>query len=436
MEPLSPTSHAFSQQESARWQPDRRTWLQLAGAGSATWLARVAGVLAAEAPLNLSKEPARAVILLWLAGGPSQLETFDPQPGQSIAGGTRAIETAVPGIQLAAGLPQLADQMESISLIRSMVSKEGDHERGTYLVKSGYRPNPTLVHPSIGAICASQLPVGGTEIPRHISILAGQWPGQGGFLGARYDAFQMGDPRGPVPDVAPRVSKERLERRLADLDIVQRAFAQGRAAQVKATGHRATIAAARRMMRSDQLQAFDVSREPQALRDRYGDTPFGRGCLAARRLVEVGVRCVEVTLSGWDSHVNNHAIHQRQTGILDPAFATLVADLRARDLLARTVVLCGGEFGRTPQLNRLEGRDHWPHGFSMALAGGGLRGGQVVGATDPEGSQRVADPCPVANLHATILTALGLDPEQETITPSGRPVKLSEGVPIDALLEG
>lgn len=417
---------------------NRRTVLQLAAASSTSWLARVAGVLAAEAQKAPArpKEPARAVILLWLAGGPSQLETFDPHPDKSIAGGTAAIETSVSGIRLAAGLPQLAEQMESISLVRSLVSQEGDHERGTYLVKSGYRPNPTMVHPSIGAICASQLPIEGTEIPRHVSILAGQWPGQGGFLGASYDAFQMGDPRGPVPDVAARVAAERMHRRLADLDVVEQAFAQGRTAEVKATGHRATIDAARRMMGSDQLQAFDVSLEPRALRDRYGDTPFGRGCLAARRLIEVGVRCVEVTLTGWDSHVNNHAIHQRQVETLDPAFATLVADLRERELLNHTLVLCGGEFGRTPHLNRLEGRDHWPHGFSMALAGGGIRGGQVVGATDPEGSERVVDPCPVANIHATVLAALGLDPDQENLTPAGRPVKLSEGLPIGPLLDG
>ncbi len=435
MEPLIPNKYPVRQNDGTSLPIDRRTLLQLAGAGSAAWLARVAGLLAAEEPLQLHREPARAVILLWLAGGPSQLETFDPHPDKPIAAGTKAIETSVADIQLAAGLPRLASEMESVSLIRSLVSKEGDHERGTYLVKSGYRPNPTLVHPSIGAICASQLPTEGTEIPRHVSILAGQWPGQGGFLGPQFDAFQMGDPQGPVPDVAPHVSPERLQRRLADLDVVQHAFAQGRAAAVRATGHRATVEAARRMMASDQLQAFDVSQEPQALRDRYGNTPFGRGCLAARRLVEVGVRCVEVTLTGWDSHANNHAIHRRLVETLDPAFATLLADLRERDLLNHTVVLCGGEFGRTPQVNRLEGRDHWPHGFSMALAGGGIRGGQVLGGTDPEGSKRVANPCPVANLHATIVAALGLNPEQENIAPSGRPVKLSEGGPIDSLLE-
>ena len=149
---------------------------------------------------------------MWLGGGPSQLETFDPHPDTRIAGGTKAIATAVPGIQLAQGFEQLADQMGSVALIRSMVSKEGDHERGTYLMKTGYRPDPTVEHPSIGAICCHELPVGRTDIPRHISILTGQWPSRGGFLGGEFDAFQAGDPQGALPDVTAGVP-DRARRR-------------------------------------------------------------------------------------------------------------------------------------------------------------------------------------------------------------------------------
>lgn len=188
------------------------------------------------------------------------------------------------------------------------------------------------------------------------------------------------------------------------------------------------------MMTSAQLRAFEISDEPVAVRAKYGDTPFGRGCLAARRLVEQGVRCVEVTLAGWDSHANNHGTHAQLLQILDPAFAALIQDLRERELLDRTVVLCGGEFGRTPRINPLDGRDHWPHGFSMALAGGGLRGGQVIGETDPEGGKHVADPRGVADIHATVLSALGIGPADEEISPAGRPVKLSEGAVIESLL--
>jgi uncharacterized protein (DUF1501 family) len=189
------------------------------------------------------------------------------------------------------------------------------------------------------------------------------------------------------------------------------------------------------MMGSAQLRAFETSDEPAAVCAAYGDTPFGRGCLAARRLIEQGVRCVEVTLAGWDSHTKNHETHERLIKILDPAFAALIADLRERDLLRHTVVLCGGEFGRTPRVNPLEGRDHWPHGFSMAMAGGGVRGGQVIGETDPEGGKKVADPRSVADVHATVLTALGIDPAHEEMTPVGRPMKFSEGAAIAELLD-
>jgi uncharacterized protein (DUF1501 family) len=409
---------------------DRRTFLSLAGAG---WLTPVGRLLARQS--EGSREPARSVILLWLAGGPSQLETFDPHPGTSFAGGTKAIDTAAKGIRLAAGFEQLADQMGSVALIRSMVSKEGDHERGTYMLKTGYRPDPTVVHPSIGAICCHELPVGPTDIPRHVSILANQWPGRGGFLGGEYDAFQIDDPMGKLPDVSAQVADARDRRRVLDLDVVDRAFRTRRQARVDATLHRETVAAARTMMTSDQLRAFDVSQEPASLRAEYGDSPFGRGCLAARRLIEVGVRCVEVTLDGWDSHVNNHEVHRKLVKQLDPAFAALIRDLRARDLLDRTVVLCCGEFGRSPKINPFGGRDHWPTGFSLALAGGALRSGVAIGETDPEAVKDPVQPTTVQDVHATILTALGLDPLRENVAPlTGRPMKLSEGRAIRSLI--
>ncbi len=284
---------------------DRRGFLKLAGL---SWLTPVGRLLADQA--ERTRQPAQSIILLWLDGGPSQLETFDPHPDTKIAGGTRAIATSVSGIRLAQGYEQLADQMGSIALIRSMVSKEGDHERGTYLIKTGYRPDPTVQHPSIGAICCHELPVGRADIPRHISILTEQRPSRGGFLGGEYDAFQIGDPKGTLPDVTSPVPAARELARVQDLDIVERAFARGRRAGVENTLHRDTLTRARVMMSSEQLRAFDVSQEPAGVLQEYGDTPFGRGCLAARRLIEVGVRCVEVTLGGWDTHVNNHEIHK------------------------------------------------------------------------------------------------------------------------------
>ena len=255
----------------------------MAGLGGAAWLTSVAGLLArraagAESPPG--RKPAQSLIVLWMAGGPSQLETFDPHPGKRIAGGSRAISTAVKGIKIAEGLERVAEVMPSIALVRSLVTKEGDHERGTYLVKTGYRPDPTAVHPSIGAICCHELPIGVTDIPRHISILPNQWPGRGGFLGDQYDAFKIGDPAEKIAGIVPRVSDPRYRRRLADLNLLEESFARGRRTAAQATLHRDTLREARRMMTSQQLRAFDVELEPAELRAAYGDTAFGRGCLA------------------------------------------------------------------------------------------------------------------------------------------------------------
>jgi uncharacterized protein (DUF1501 family) len=409
--------------------PNRRGFLTAAGLSLLTPLGtRLAR--AAEA----QKAPAKSVIVLWMAGGPSQLETFDPKPGTDIAAGTGAIKTAAKGVQLAPGLEQLADQMDKVALVRSLVSAEGDHERGTYTLKTGYRPDPTVTHPSLGAIICHAFPEAGTDIPRHVSILPGQWPARGGFLGAEYDGFKVFDPAQKVPDVSPPVPGGRFEERLKDLDVVDGAFARNRGPKARGTGHRETMDRARRLMTSEQLAAFDVSREPAAVRAEYGDTPFGRGCLAARRLLDVGVRCVEVTLDGWDTHANNHELCRKQVGVLDPAFAALLRDLARRDRLKDTVVVCVGEFGRTPKVNPLGGRDHWPHGFTAALAGGGVRGGVVVGETHPAGGKESKDPVPVWNLHATVLKAVGVDWEKTLKTPIRRTVRRGQGEPIPGVL--
>jgi hypothetical protein len=398
-----------------------------------TWLTPIGHLLARAAEAK-PRGPAQSIILLWLQGGPSQLETFDPHPGTLIAAGTGAVDSAVKGVQLATGLERTALELGSIALVRSLVGKEGDHERGTYAMKTGFRPDPTVTHPSIGAICCHELPVAGTDIPRHVSILSSQWPARGGYLGAEFDAFRTGDPADPVPDTASHQPRDRDQQRLGHLDVVESAFARGRQGRVEGTMHRATVADARKMMSSEQLKAFDISKEPLALRRAYGETPFGRACLAARRLTEAGVRCVEVTLAGWDTHANNHAQHKELLAVLDPAFSALVRDLRERGQLERTVVVCGGEFGRTPRVNVAGGRDHWPNGFSLALAGGAIRGGQTIGETDPEGKAAPMSPVSVGDLHATVLTAVGIDPAKLNQTPIGRTVRFSEGKPITGLL--
>lgn len=422
----------------AHWT--RRNVLSAAGA---LWLTPLATMLARAHERNPGRGPAKSIIMLWMAGGPSQLETFDPHPGAAISGPTQAINTAVPGLQLAQGFEQLAEQMNDVALVRSVVSKEGDHERATYNVKTGFRPDPTLVHPSIGAVACRQLK-GDVEIPKHVSILPGQWPARGGYLGDRFDAFKIGDPLAPIPDVSSPVSAKRSQQRVKDLfDIAETEFARGRLQSLDArkTLHQHATTAALKMMSSEQLKAFDVSLEPRDVRRSFGETPFGRGCLAAVRLVAAGVRCIEVTLGGWDTHVNNFELVAGRAAILDAAFAALIAELKRRELLDSTVVFCGGEFGRTPQLNPAGGRDHWPHGFTVALAGGGIQGGRVYGETSPTPDPNakspagvVKNPRNIADVHATMLQALGVDFEQELDTPVGRPMAISKGSVIRELL--
>ncbi|HMC12003.1 MAG TPA: DUF1501 domain-containing protein, partial [Pirellulaceae bacterium] len=388
-------------------------------------------------------KPAKSLIVLWMAGGPSQLETFDPHPGTKIShDSTKAIKTAVKDIRIADNLPLVAEQTDSLSLVRSLVSKEGDHERASYNVKTGFRPDPTLVHPALGAIICHQLS-DNVEIPRHVSILPGQFPARGGYLGDQYDAFKTFDPIGPIPDVTPRVSAARAAKRLDDLtNVVETSFARGRIKNLsQRTMHNPSIESARQMMSSDQLKAFDVRQASDSLKNQFGDTPFGRACLAAIQLIEVGVRCVEVTLDGWDTHVNNEALVKGRCEILDPAYAALIKELKARNLFDSTIVLWTGEFGRTPKVNPPGGRDHWPHGFTAALAGGGIAGGRIIGETSSGPDEKAADkvqfvkdPRNVEDLHATILHALSIDFTQEIETPIGRPMALSKGKVIRELL--
>ena len=417
----------------------RRALLRAAGLGGVAWLTPLTHMIGQAQEKEASQASAKSVIILWLAGGASQLETFDPHPGKEIAGDTGAIKTSVKGVEIAEGLPQVAEVMEELTLVRSMFSQEGDHERGTYNVKTGYRPDPTMVHPSIGAVICNELPVDGVDIPRHVSILPGQWPARGGHLGADLDAFKVYDTLGQAGDMTARVKPSRQKNRLEGLRKVEESFARGRRTDLdkKKTLHNVTIQRALDMMNSKQLGVFDVSKAPAQTRKAFGDTDFGRGCLAAVQLVGAGVRCVEVTLGGWDTHINNHEGQATKNAILDPAFATLIRELRVRKLLAETIVICAGEFGRTPKINGLGGRDHWPKGFSVALAGGGFRGGHVHGATDPEGvKEEPKDPVKVADLHTTVMHLLGIDHKKKYKNlPFDRFGTLSEGDVIKGLLK-
>ncbi|MEW4452808.1 DUF1501 domain-containing protein [Bremerella sp. JC817] len=416
----------------------RRTLLQ-AGAGLA-WLTPLSRLLAAssEQSPDARRRP-KSVIVLWMQGGPSQLETWDPHAGKLIGGDVKGIDTSVPGVQLADTMPFTAEIMDQVSLLRCVTSKEGDHERATYNMQTGYRPDPTLVHPAIGAVMCHELSIDGVEIPRHVSIFPSEFSPKGGFLGNKYDAFRMYDPIGPLPDLPKRVGEDRFEARMADLDILESSFARGRRADLEAnkTLHRKTVERATTMMTSDQIGAFNIDEVPKALKDQFGDNGFGRGCLCATQLIETGVRCVQVTLSGWDTHANNHQLQSARAAQLDAAFSATIKHLQEKEIFEDTLVLCGGEFGRTPKINPAAGRDHWPHGFSVALAGGGIRRGVVLGETDPEGGKITADTkhaVRVEDIHATIHSALGIDFTKDYQTPIGRPMAICQGEPISQII--
>lgn len=423
---------------------NRRTLLKLAGLSGLSWLTPLATRLARAEESNRSAK-AKSLIVLWMEGAPSQLETFDPHPDTDIAAGSKARKTNAKGILLGDGLEQTAEQMDSISLVRAITSKEGDHERAIYNVKTGFRPDPTLNHPAIGSVICHELRDEKdrlVDIPRHISILPGGFPARGGYLGDQFDAFKVFDPVQPIPDVRARVESERQISRIEKLKFADDQFLN-RHSNNRVVGDslkHSNLDAALKMMSSEQLNAFDISNIPRAERLAFGDTPFGRSCLAAIGLVNAGVRCVEITLTGWDTHANNHALQKGRIDILDPAFASLVAELKKRDMLDSTMVVCGGEFGRTPWVNAVGGRDHWPHGFSIAMAGGGIQGGRVVGETSPtpkQGSKQptadLKDARPIEDIHATILDAMGVDFTKELQTPIGRPMVVSQGKAIAEL---
>ncbi|MGE0707181.1 MAG: DUF1501 domain-containing protein [Planctomycetota bacterium] len=377
--------------------------------------------------------PASSLIVLWLDGGASQLETWDPHPGTATGGPTKAIDTKQRGVRFAEGLPRLAERADELAVLRSILTKEGEHQRGRYLMRTGFPMVATVQHPALSASVAHELRRERVQIPTHVSFLSPN-PPRGGYLGARWDAFKVGDPRHPVPDLIPPVGKARFERRRGGLELLERGFRRGREARVEDTQHGALLAQAKEMMDSPQVEAFDVAREPAAVREAYGDTPFGRACLAARRLVEVGVPSIEVTLPGWDTHADHFELSRPNLDALDRGFSALLDDLAQRQLLDRTLVLCASEFGRTPRINPLDGRDHWTRGFSLALAGGGLRVGQTLGATDPEGERPPSDPIEPRDVCATILRQLGIEGSQVFETPQGRPIKLNEGKPLKQLI--
>ncbi|MBI1832202.1 MAG: DUF1501 domain-containing protein, partial [Planctomycetes bacterium] len=375
------------------------------GASVSNWL----DVLAARAQEG-GNRPTKNCILLWMAGGPSHKDTWDLRPGTEQGGPYRQIQTSVNGIQVSEYFPQFARLMNHAAIIRSMSTPEGAHARASYNLHTGYREGQGgIVYPSIGAIVSKELGSETNPMPNFVSV--GQRSYGSGFLGARHQPLIVGDPARGVENLRTGVNQAQFDSRVGLLEELEQGFHSTHNANT-ATAHRTTIQRAVTLMRDTGTQAFDISREPAANRTAYGDNAFGRGCLMARRLVEAGVKFVEVTLGGWDTHQNNFARVRQLSEQVDPAMSALVRDLRDRSLLDNTLVIWMGEFGRTPRINQRgaqPGRDHYPRAWSCVLTGGGIRGGQVIGRTDAEAATVVERPVSTFDFMATVCRALGID---------------------------
>ncbi len=382
---------------------------------------------------------AEACILIWLNGGPSHIDTFDPKPGAPTNGPFQAIDTATPGVQFSEHLPRLAQQAQRLAVVRSLTSVEGDHDRAYYYLHTGNRPQPTAEYPSFGAVVAHTWSAEDADLPSFMTIgPSGNGDGPG-FLGLEFAPYVIGDLGNPLANVTPpqAVDPARLSRRLESLQAFNGSLAAN-VRQPRARDHARFTDKALRVMRGTGAAAFDLSQEPAQALALYGAEPpeaaFARACVTARRLVERGVRFVEVVLDGWDTHADNFNQVQALCSQLDPALSGLIADLADRGHLDKTLVLCLGEFGRTPVINGMTGRDHWSNAFSAMLAGGGIRGGQALGASDARGEEAAERPVHVADLYATLLTTCGVDPTRQFRTPEGRPIRLADKASVVAEL--
>ena len=437
----------------------RRQVMRLAAAGvlgasASGWIETMAS--------GAARDPRRqkSVILLWMTGGPSQTDTFDPKPGHANGGPFKPIATGVPGISLGEHLPKLAQQMQDLAIVRSMSTKEGDHGRATFNLRTGYAQTGPIRYPTLGSLVAKERESDDAELPGFVSISPyrafNPAAFSSGFLGPKYAPLIVGErgviggPNGgqsslKVEDLnpPPGIDRDRADARLNLMDTLSGDFLASHSG-VSPLSHEDAYSRAVKMMRSPAVKAFELDEEPAALRDAYGRNGFGQGCLLARRLVERGVPFVEVTLSaadgsmafGWDTHQKNFDAVAKLCGTLDPAWSTLMTDLRSRGLLDSTLIVWMGEFGRTPKINKEAGRDHFPAAWTTVLAGGGIRGGQAIGNTGPDGMSVRDRPVSVPDLLATVCKAVGIDPSAQNMSDLGRPIRIvdSKAEPIGEIL--
>ena len=388
----------------------------------------------------------KSVILLWMNGGPATIDLWDLKPGHANGGPFKEIEAA-PGVKISEHLPNLAKRGKELAIIRSMATREGDHQRARVVSLTGYTPQGAIQFPALGALVANEFDDPKADLPGFVSIGGRTGDIGGGFLGPRFAPLVVGGDRQglgagmaadlKVPDLErpAGVSTEAHAKRLDLLSGLEQDFATGKGHPVAETMKAATDRAVR-LMRPEAAAAFRLEDEKPAVRESYGRGTFAQGCLLARRLVERGVAFVEVSLDGWDTHNNNFDRVKGLSGTLDTAFAALLADLKDRGLLDSTLVVCQGEFGRTPKINGQTGRDHWPTSWSAVLAGAGIKGGQAVGKTSADGTQVESEPTRTPDLIATVVKAIGLDPMKQNMSNVSRPIRLADpsGKPIKELM--
>jgi len=371
------------------------------------------------------KSKNRSAILLWMGGGPSTIDMWDMKPGAATGGPFKPINTNADGIQICEHLPLLAQNMDKLSIIRNMSTREADHGRGRYYMHTGYVPSPNMEHPSYGSIISHELEdsVPHLNIPLFISIDGGSvGPG---FLGMTYSPFVVGN-NGNIRDLNMGMDPARLSQRLQMLGVIEDRFIKEKRGG-SAIDHSKILNKTVNLLTTKQMEAFQVNKEPAEVRERYGNTGFGRGCLMARRLVELGVPFIEVDLGGWDNHANIFAtLENQKLPELDKAMSALVEDLSQRGLLETTSIIWMGEFGRTPSINGGGGRDHWARSWSVVVGGGDFKGGIVVGETNHDGTNIVGNNIYSSeDLLASVIRSLGLSTNTTFTSKSGRPMKIA-----------
>lgn len=370
------------------------------------------------------KKRHKSAILLWMGGGPSTIDLWDLKPGTPTGGPFKPINTNADGIQICEHLPLIAKNMDKLSIVRSMSTREADHMRGRYYMHTGYVPTPTIEHPSYGSVISHELidQVPNLDIPPFVSV-GGSSIGPG-FLGMTYAPFVV-DSNGNIRDLNMGIDPSRLSQRLEMLSAIENKFINERRGG-SALDHNKVIDKTVKLMTSKQMEAFKVAKEPAEVRERYGNTGFGRGCLMARRLVEAGVPFIEVDLGGWDNHANIFpTLENTKLPELDKAMSALVEDLNDRGLLQDTAIIWMGEFGRTPNINGGSGRDHWARSWSVVVGGAGFKGGVVVGETSSDGKEVITDPYSSQDLMASVLRSLDISLETTFTSKNGRPMKIA-----------